>query len=165
MSWQSTRGIHGNLVRWLFGLGVLLAFTAPGHVQQPQSEWIADASTGCRVWNSVPQPDETIRWDGPCVNGLAHGRGMLRWFQAGRVTETGEGEFRNGKMHGYVVLMNNTNGLRFEGNFADQKPHGQGTLRLPNGEVYSGQWWMGCFDDGRRQYAFLTTREACGSRI
>jgi len=156
--------MHGGMVKWLLGLGLVLAFAVPGYVQQPQSEWIADASTGCRVWNSYPQPDETIRWDGPCVNGFAHGRGMLRWFSAGRLTETGDGEFRNGKMNGYVVVMN-TNGLRFEGNFVEQRPHGQGTLRTPSGEVYSGQWTYGCFDDGRRQYAFLTTMEACGSRI
>ncbi len=43
-------------------------------------EWIADAKTGCQVWNPAPSPGESISWSGPCSNGKATGTGTLQWY-------------------------------------------------------------------------------------
>ncbi len=94
------------------------------------------------------------------MDGLAHGRGRLRWFLDGRPFEADEGEYQKGKLNGYAVLVF-TDGQRFEGNFADQLPHGQGTLRTSDGKVFSGQWSYGCFRDGSRVMAFGTTLQSC----
>jgi len=142
-------------------LGLLLTIAAPAHGQQRQSGWMADAANGCRVWNPFPEPDETIKWEGPCVNGFAHGRGTLRWYSAGKLLETDQGEFKDGRLNGFAVLTF-TSGRKFEGNFVDQKPQGQGTLSEANGEVYSGLWSQGCFNDRGRQATFNTSKQACG---
>jgi len=92
---------------------------------------------------------------------FAHGRGTLRWYSAGKLLETDQGEFKDGRLNGFAVLTF-TSGRKFEGNFVDQKPQGQGTLSEANGEVYSGQWSQGCFNDRGRQATFNTSKQACG---
>jgi len=92
---------------------------------------------------------------------FAHGRGTLRWYSAGKLLETDQGEFKDGRLKGFAVLTF-TSGRKFEGNFVDQKPQGQGTLSEANGEVYSGQWSQGCFNDRGRQATFNTSKQACG---
>jgi hypothetical protein len=147
----------GYLVKALLLLSLVAALSG---VSYAQSGWIADSATGCRVWNPFPTPDESIKWEGPCVEGLAHGRGRLHWYSGGQLIETDQGEYIKGKLNGYAVLIF-TDGQRFEGNFVDQLPHGQGTLRTAQGEVFSGQWSYGCFRDGRRQQAFGTSLQSC----
>jgi hypothetical protein len=151
---------HGRLAKGLVLLALLAVLPGLGYAQQRTAEWLADSSTGCRVWNPFPQFDESITWKGPCVDGFAHGRGPLRWFISGKLFGTDEGEFRRGKLHGFARLAF-TNGMRFEGNFEDHEPNGQGTLRTENGEVYSGHWSYGCFRDGNRTKAFGVTPDTC----
>jgi hypothetical protein len=151
---------RGRRAKALLLLSLIAVVPALGYAQQRQPEWISDVTTGCRVWNPMPQADETITWSGPCVDGFAHGRGTLRWFEAGRLVATDEGEFRRGKLNGFAVLAF-TNGMRFEGNFEEHQPHGRGTLRTENGEVYSGEWSYGCLRDGNVTKAFGVTQEAC----
>lgn len=45
--------------------------------------WFADETTGCKIWNSNPIPNESISWSGECVNGKAHGNGILIWYEDG----------------------------------------------------------------------------------
>ena len=63
-------------------LAVLLA--TPALAQSRPPGWIADSKTGCRVWNEAPQANEAISWSGPCVGGVAEGRGVLHWFAGGQ---------------------------------------------------------------------------------
>ena len=37
--------------------------------------WVADAKSGCQVWNPNPQLEETVAWSGSCTNGRAEGMG------------------------------------------------------------------------------------------
>jgi hypothetical protein len=151
---------HGGLAKALLLLVSLAVLPGLGYAQRMSPEWLADPSTGCRIWNPFPLPDETIKWDGACVDGFAHGRGTVRWFESGKLMATDQGEFRRGKLNGFAVLVY-SDGMRFEGNFEDHLPHGQGTLRTKTGEVFSGQWSYGCFRDGRRTKAFGITPESC----
>ena len=148
-------------MRWMLCLlAVWLAVGAAAQAQEQPPGWIADPRTGCRIWNNYPQDDERITWDGPCVNGMAHGRGVLRWFVDDENYETAAGEFREGKLNGQAIVQHESG--TFEGEFSDNKPNGEGTLRSSDGEVYSGTWKNGCFEqDGRRAY-FFSTPEECG---
>jgi hypothetical protein len=101
--------------------------------------WIADARTGCRVWNASPQPNETIRWEGPCVAGLAHGRGVLQWYENDRPTERSEGEYREGRQNGHATVTF-SNGNRYDGEWLDGRRHGRGVLTWANGDRYEGEW-------------------------
>ena len=53
-----------------------------------------------------------------------------------------EGEWQNNKRHGQGILTR-PDGMRYEGEWADGKPHGKGTLTSPNGKIRRGFWENG----------------------
>ena len=155
-------------------------------VRAGDAEWIADGVTGCRVSNPNPQPNESIRWSGACVDGVGHGPGVIQWYTDDRPNERYEGVLRDGKMdgrgfysyasgnryegewlddkrHGHGVFVF-TNGARFDGEWRDNKPNGAGTYTARDGATYTGTWTDGCFRQGDRQIAVGASREACGFR-
>jgi hypothetical protein len=132
--------------------------------------WLADAKSGCQVWDPNPQLDETVSWSGGCVNGRADGIGIAQWFKSGTRIETNEGQWRDGRQSGRGAQIWPTG--RFDGEIADGLPNGQGVLTLqkllyegqfrdgrPNGigtltvgnETMQGTWKDGCLQGGRRQ--------------
>ncbi len=164
---------------------VLLLFAAlPAAAQAPQEGWIADARTGCRVWNPRPLPNETITWTGLCVGGLAQGRGVVQWFKDGKPGGRNEGEYRDGKRAGRGVysaadgssyegefrdgkesgrgVITWPSGKRYEGQLNDNKANGHGKYVSDNGTVYEGTWSNGCFRQGNRRAWVGATAEECG---
>jgi hypothetical protein len=123
--------------------------------------WSTDARTGCRVWNSNPEPGETMSWNGACQGSLAQGRGVLQWFKDGKPNGRYEGDYRDGKVNGRGVYSW-ASGTRFEGEFRDDRPDGPGTLTQSNGTVYSGIWTNGCFRQGDRKTSVMASRKECG---
>ena len=99
--------------------------------------WIADARTGCRVWNAEPEDGESIRWSGACADGLAQGPGVLEWFKDGKPTGRYEGEYRAGKMNGRGKYADDK-GEVYEGEFRDNDRTGHGVLNYANGDRYEG---------------------------
>lgn len=159
-----------------------VAFTLVGAMTLParSGDWMADVSVACRVWNPHPQPNETVRWSGACVNGLAQGRGAAQWFRNDLPFEADEGEWRDGRQVGYGtqvwpsgrydgelidsqpdgrgVLILQT--ARYEGGFRDGKPNGPGTLTNAAG-VLRGNWSDGCFREGSRKASFGVPMSVC----
>jgi hypothetical protein len=131
--------------------------------------WIADAKSGCQVWNPNPQLEETVTWSGPCANGRAQGHGTAQWAKGGATTETDEGEWRDGRQtgtgtqswkggryegeiadgepngHGVLTIQK----LHYEGNFRNGKPNGSGTLTVGS-ESVGGTWKDGCLQGARK---------------
>lgn len=161
---------------------VLLALPAAAQYAQPR--WTADARTGCRVWNSAPEPGDSVSWTGGCRNGLAQGQGVLQWFMDGKPASRFEGDYRDGLLDGKGVYIF-ANGARYEGEYRDDLrhgrglliepdgtsydgewrqglPNGQGTLKEANGTLVSGTWTNGCLRDGNRLAAFMSSRKTCG---
>jgi hypothetical protein len=101
--------------------------------------WIADASTGCKVSNPKPEPNESIRWKGKCKNGLAEGKGTLEWFKGGQPYSVSTGNFREGKLHGHVIY-HSANGGFYEGETVNDKKDGHGIVRWVNGDSYEGEF-------------------------
>jgi hypothetical protein len=101
--------------------------------------WALDPKTGCKVWDEVLDPNETVSWSEPCANGLAEGKGTVQWFIKGKAQERYEGEMHAGKMSGRGVLSF-PNGMRYEGGFKDNNFDGMGKLRFANGDVYEGSF-------------------------
>jgi hypothetical protein len=122
----------------VFGCALSLAL----HAQQ-SGQWITD-STGCKVWNSHPQPNESITWSGTCEGGFATGEGTVQWFLAGRPASSGTGTFREGKLHGKGVTLA-LNDERYQGDFVDGLRHGKGVLTARNGARYEGDFKEGKF--------------------
>lgn len=124
---------------------VLLGFALPAVAQAPQSDWIEDATTGCRVWNPRPEPNETIRWTGPCIEGIANGTGVLEWFKDGQPNGRTEGEYREGKQNGPATVTR-PNGTTIVGTFFDDKISGQGTVTWPSGDKLVAEFRDGKLD-------------------
>jgi hypothetical protein len=148
--------------RWAVLTTGLLLISVPMFGQSTVGDWIADAHTGCKVWDANPQPNESVTWSCACQNGLAQGRGVLDWFQDGKPSEHGEGEWRDGMRTGYgMYAMANgerydgawqdgsknghgvkiwADGSRYDGGWLDNKRHGRGAEVLADGSRYDGEW-------------------------
>jgi hypothetical protein len=142
--------------------------------------WIADPSSGCKMWNPQPSPGETVSWSGACKDGFAEGKGKLDWLRDGKPYEHDEGEWHSGRQsgdgtqtwpgggykgqleggmpHGHGALT--VGGARYEGAFANGKPDGKGVLTAKSG-VFDGTWREGCFNDGSRRASFGAAVHAC----
>lgn len=110
----------------------------------------------CRVLD----PELQGFYAGPCVNGLAQGRGVARGsaeyageFKAGMKHGKGaktwpngdryEGDFVEDRRQGrgvYTWGRGPWEGERYEGEFANDRRNGMGTYRYSSGDVYSGPW-------------------------
>lgn len=118
-------------------------------------------SQQCRVLD----PELQGSYAGPCVKGLAEGRGvasgLARYegeFRAGRKHGKGvktwpngdryEGDFADDRKHGvgtYLWGRGRWSGERYEGAYVEDKRHGLGVYRWPSGDMYSGQWQEDAF--------------------
>ena len=143
---------------------VLLLFTLPAVAQTArpaQSGWVADSKTGCRLWNTAPEPNETASWSGPCVNGLAHGQGVQQWFVNGKPASRYSGNYRNGMKNGYGEITWSS-GAHYEGEWKDNKANGRGRYTKISGEHIEGIWTNGCLRQGTERVTVGATRADCG---
>ena len=167
---------------WIMSTGLVMAISS-AVAQTPQPGWIADARTGCRVWNHHPEAKEMITWSGRCENGRAQGSGVVQWFADGRLYERIEGEMRDGRVNGYAIVTTWVNGprygdvmddkgtghdveawprgSRYEGGFVNGAANGAGVLVDSNGVTYNGEWTNGCFRDGKRWAAVGADPSTC----
>jgi hypothetical protein len=142
-------------------------------------EWIADAKTGCQVWNPNPQLDEGVVWSGSCSSGRAQGEGTVCWIKGGVAVETDKGAWRDGRQIGKGtqswesgrydgelvdgepagVGVLTLKKLRYEGQFKHGKPNGSGTLTAGS-EAVSGIWKDGCLQ-GKRKASIGIPLSAC----
>ena len=110
-----------------------LLFAASGAAAQTETEappgWIADAKTGCKIWNPAPEPGEAVRWSGPCKNGFADGSGTLIWSEKGQPGDRYDGDYRGGKRNGHGIVTY-SNGDKIEGQWRDDE-----LLQLPPNEI------------------------------
>jgi len=142
--------------------------------------WLADAKSGCQVWDPSPQIGETVAWSGTCASGRAEGTGTVQWLKGKTAVETDKGEWRNGRQVGKGVQAWATGSyegelsegepdgqgvltmqrLRYVGQFRDSKPNGIGSL-TENGQTVRGTWKDGCLQGGRRRASIGVPLSAC----
>jgi len=97
--------------------------------------WVKDPNTQCAMFmagEGGPAENETVTWDGPCVNGLAQGLGVnVVHFDEDAVVYVGS--MHQGRWHGFGRLSN-YHGDRltsvYEGRFAKDTYHGMGNQIL-----------------------------------
>ena len=165
--------------RVLFVSALWLNLSA-AYAQPRAGGFVADAKTGCKIWNPHPQPNETVSWSGACVNGLAQGSGNLQWLNDNKPYEKDEGEWKegrqsgrgtqdwsagryggellNGEPHGRGVLT--LQSARYEGEFRNGKAQGNGTVTNLEG-VFKGKWKEGCLAGDKRKISFAVPSSTC----
>ena len=99
---------------------------------------------GCHVWSQVLQPGASATWTGRCAAGLVEGDGALTWTWPPDGSQTVEGTFRFGRLHGQSVVKNG-DGTITEGLYVDGREHGPWVTHFPDGGGAEGT-----FVDGRR---------------
>ena len=101
------------------------------------AKWLADAN-GCKFLNpGGTSPATIVEWDGACVNGFISGPGQVRVSPV----LVYRGEFSEGHAVKGVV---ESDGITFEGGFADNAPHGEVIASLRDGSTIKGT-----FDHGK----------------
>lgn len=167
------KSLHGIAATALTAWIIVTPFSASA------GEWVADAKSGCRVWDPNPQLEESVNWSGSCANGRAEGPGTVQWSKGdvpfesdqgewhdGRQVDKGtqswpggryEGELADGEPNGHGVLT--VQKQRYEGEFRDGKPNGAGTLTAGS-EMVSGTWKDGCLQ-GQRKASIGVPLSAC----
>jgi len=105
-------------------------------------EWFKDPETGCAVWSDHPQPIVTVYWSGDCVDGNANGKGILKVLIDQIPFSSYEGEYKEGKAHGYGVLIT-PDKSRYEGEFKNNRMHGHGIIKSNDGKQIEGNFING----------------------
>ena len=86
---------------------------------------------GCYLWNPGPRDGFSANWSGECSEGLAEGRGEVRWqWNDGSSIESGL--LQGGQREGFHVI-NWSNGDRSEGSYMNGERHGTWTVFHPEG--------------------------------
>lgn len=70
--------------------------------------WATDPASGCKVWSTRSIAEyEMASYSGECKDGIANGKGTLRWLhkgdrwnKRGQIQGVEEGYFLNGRLHG-----------------------------------------------------------------
>lgn len=105
------------------------------------ARWIGDRRTGCKVFNPNPLANEAIEWSGPCVDGRAHGNGVLTWYQDGAATGLSyQGEYKNGMRDGFgtETLWEGSPERSYSGEFRANERNGHGIVRWDDGSSWEG---------------------------
>ena len=68
------------------------------------SEWTVDPATGCKTFNPTPEPKETIKFSGTCLDGYTNGWGTVQWFRDGIAGKAVTGTYLKGDSSGKVSL-------------------------------------------------------------
>lgn len=89
---------------------------------------------GCYIWNPSLRTGSSVTWSAECRDGLAQGRGTLRWTWGDESWETGIGDMVDGKAEGQWVLSTSRwRGRVYEGSLSDGRQVGIWIIREPDG--------------------------------
>jgi hypothetical protein len=121
----------------IFFLSVLACAPA---IAQEAPAWIGAAN--CRLAAVKPPPAQSPSWSGACKDGYADGKGTLEWTDAAGKRYQLEAAFAAGRVQGEGTLRY-PDGEVYTGTLKDGVPDGRGYFREPNGDQYEGDVRMG----------------------
>lgn len=94
--------------------------------------WVRDPATKCLVYTGSPIQGGSVRWSGPCVNGVAEGGGTLVWYAGTRLVSKYVGGVAGGARNGQGVFSY-PNGTSLSIAWRDDVADGAGAWRYPDG--------------------------------
>lgn len=86
----------------------------------------------CKVNNQYPVPNETATYVGNCEDGYITGQAKISWLVNGRLNQTSEGEFKQGKMHGNCSMQVVNRNIGYTGQCENDLAHGMGVRQESN---------------------------------
>jgi hypothetical protein len=89
--------------------------------QDSEGKFLTDSKTGCTVWFKHTFPEDSVSWNGKCLNNLATGKGTMIGYTKGKQTSTYSGYMLNGKPHGMGAFTFGNN-RKLVGNFLNGEP-------------------------------------------
>ncbi|MFC5354697.1 hypothetical protein [Azospirillum himalayense] len=123
-------------------LGALLSCPVQGKGRQSAERVLTDPVSGCRVRDPDLSRGRSVRWNGSCRNGFAHGFGVLEMFNGMEPADWIEAVFVDGRAEG-PGRRGREDGTIFQGRFRNGLATGMGTLTLPDGHRYEGVFAFG----------------------
>ncbi len=111
---------------------------------KPVAGFYLDKLKQCKIFTPSIL-DKSGEWSGECKNGFGSGKGILKTFFKDQPSAVIEGSLVEGKMQG-VVKYEGRDG-KYEGEYRNSLPNGQGILTKPNGVKFIGIFKNG-FPDG-----------------
>lgn len=121
------------------GAVLVFALGAPAFAQQAP-DWIG--APQCRLAAVMPAPAQPPSWNGGCKDGYADGKGVLEWTDGAGKRYRLEAAFAAGRVQGEGTLRY-PDGEIYTGTLKDGVPEGHGYFREPNGDQYEGDVRMG----------------------
>ncbi|WP_167086002.1 MORN repeat-containing protein [Massilia frigida] len=99
---------------------------------------VAGGAETCKL-GYPPVDNIKIRWQGPCKDGYAHGKGIVEARKDGEVSMLYEGMVERGMPNGrgYITL---SSGTEYSGEFRNGLAHGKGVSVDQFGARYNGEW-------------------------
>ncbi|QOX79875.1 hypothetical protein FY034_13345 [Trichlorobacter lovleyi] len=120
------------MLRAKLPLTLALVVVLSGIVYAGEPGYTPANDSGCKVFNSSVEPDDSVTWSGSCKGGYASGSGTLQWFSNGNPAGSYDGEMSNGKRHG-TGTYKWTDGSSYTGGWANGQMNGKGVYTLKNG--------------------------------
>jgi hypothetical protein len=104
-------------------------------------EWVTDKKSKAKVWS--PYPVITVEWSGGAKDGFANGKGTMKWFEDGVLSEKVEGTFVKGKAEGKCTFemydKHGKSAISGTAVFKNGKAEGQGEITWADGRKYKGE--------------------------
>lgn len=123
--------------KWTIFLSLILTLVICTGVMA--GEWITDKKSKVKVWS--PHPVITVEWAGGTKDGFADGKGTMKWFEDGVLSEKIEGTFVKGKAEGkcsFELYKQGKAAVTGTADFKDGKANGAGEVAWADGRKYKG---------------------------
>jgi hypothetical protein len=96
----------------------------------------------CRILDFKLGSGDTVSWSGACVDGYAHGKGILQLFHSSEPVGGYDGVIERGLLQGEGEQFF-ADGDSYKGSFRDGRPNGKGIFRYAKGGSIRGEFHNG----------------------
>ena len=86
---------------------LFFSLTISIHAQTLKDEWVTCITSGCKILDPYYKEGVSLKWEGSCIDGKAHGFGKLIKYQDGEYESTYEGEYNIGIREGKGKFIHN----------------------------------------------------------
>lgn len=134
----------------------LFAISISSLSQTLKDEWVISMNNNCKILDPYFSEGVTMKWEGGCLEGYAHGTGVLTKFSNGEFESTFEGNYNNGVREGMGKFTHKDGSVAI-GNFIDGQLIGYGSRTMEDGEKYEGEF-INYRQHGKGQYIYSNGR-------